>query len=384
MPCLAGRPTANGSSSRHRERLIRDSRSYSRWILKATSPKRSPCQWALKPRIRRMDHGLPTCRSRALLLHGSAIAAGKRRGFGSPPWKPAPSSKCRARMPTISTRCGWATRSISFRNGPVTLFSYDPKTAQVKQVVENRGLDLKSAGAGPDAIAYEQFGALHLYDPKSGKTKDVNVRLAADLLETRPKFVDVSKSLRSPHISPTGARAVFEARGEILTVPAEKGDPRNLTNTPGIMDRDPAWSPDGKTLAYFSDESGEYELHVRAQSGMGEMKKIKLGDKPGFYFSPRWSPDGKKIAYVDNHQSIWYIDLEQQKPIRIDKDLYWTWGGSGELMPAWSPDSKWLAYARRQKNYLNAIYLYSVTGNKSTQVTDGMSDARYPVFDKDS
>jgi tricorn protease len=272
---------------------------------------------------------------------------------------------------------------LSDRNGPVTLFSYDPKTKQVKQALENRGLDLKSASAGSDAIVYEQFGALHLYDLKSGNTKPVKTEIAGDLLELRPRMVEVSKRLRTPHISPTGARALFEARGEILTVPAEKGDPRNLTNTTAIMERDPVWSPDGKTIAYFSDESGEYELYVRAQSGMGEVKKIKLGEKPGFYFTPQWSPDSKHLAYVDNHQSIWYVSMDQQNPVRVDKDRYWTWGGAGALTPVWSPDSKWLAYARRQKNYMSAIYLYSIADSKSTQVTDGMSDARYPVFDKD-
>jgi tricorn protease len=272
---------------------------------------------------------------------------------------------------------------LSDRNGPATLFAYDTTAKQVKQVIENRGLDFKSAGAGPDAIVYEQFGALHLYDLKTGKAKPVNFRIAADLLEMRPRMVNVNSRLRSAHISPTGARALFEGRGEILTVPAEKGDARNLTNTMAVMERDPVWSPDGKSIAYFSDESGEYELHLRAQTGMGDTKKIKLGETPGFYFTPRWSPDSKKIAYVDNHQAIWYVDIEQPKPVRVDKDIYWSWGGSGELTPAWSPDGKWLAYARRLKNYMNAIYLYSLADAKSTQVTDGMSDARYPVFDKD-
>jgi tricorn protease len=280
----------------------------------------------------------------------------------------------------------WAGDKVYFlsdRNGPVTLFSYDPKTGQVKQLVENHGFDFKSASAAGDTIVYEQFGALGLYDLKTGKTKPVEVHVAADLLELRPHMMDVGRRLRGAHISPTGARAVFEARGEIVTVPAEKGDARNLTNTPGVMERDPVWSPDGKTIAYFSDESGEYELHLRAQNGMGEVRKVKLGDKPGFYFTPAWSPDSKKIAYVDNHQTIWYLDLEKGKPVRVDKDPYWTWGAAGELTPAWSPDSKWLAYGRRLKNYMDAIYLYSLVDGKSTQVTDGMSDARYPVFDKD-
>jgi len=275
---------------------------------------------------------------------------------------------------------------LSDRHGPVTLMSYDMKTRQVKQLIENRGLDFKSAGASADAIVCAQFGSLHLYDLKSGKSKPVPVRLDADLAEVRPRFVDVGKGLRTPHISPTGARAVFEARGEIITVPAEKGDPRNLTNSPGVMERDPAWSPDGQSIACFSDESGEYELHIRPQNGMGEVKKIKLGEKPGFYFAPRWSPDGRKVAYVDNHLTIWYVDIEQKKPVHIDKDIYYMYPGQGayaELTPVWSPDSKWMAYVRRLKNFMYAIYVYSIADNKSTQVTDGMSDARHPAFDKD-
>jgi tricorn protease len=149
------------------------------------------------------------------------------------------------------------------------------------------------------------------------------------------------------------------------------------------MERDPAWSPDGKTIAYFSDESGEYALHLAPQSGLGEVKKIVLGEKPGFYFTPRWSPDSKKIAYVDSHLTIWYIDLDQKKPVKVDKDLYWTWAGAGDLTPVWSPDSKWLAYERRLKNYMAAIHVYSLADGKATQVTDGMSDCRYPAFDKD-
>jgi tricorn protease len=280
----------------------------------------------------------------------------------------------------------WAGDKIYFlsdRNGPVSLFSYEPRSKQVKQVVENQGLDLKSASDGPGAIVYEQFGALNLYDLKSGKTSRVNVHISGDLLETREHLLDVSKRLHNPHISPTGARAVFEARGEILTVPAEKGDVRNLTNTTAVMERDPAWSPDGKTIAYFSDESGEYSLHLAPQSGLGEVKKIVLGEKPGFYFTPRWSPDSKKIAYVDSHLTIWYIDLEQKKPVKVDKDLYWTWAAGGDLTPVWSPDGKWLAYARRLKNYMAAIHVYSLADGNTTQVTDGMSDCRYPVFDKD-
>ena len=165
----------------------------------------------------------------------------------------------------------------------------------------------------------------------------MDVRLAGDLGELRPRYVNVAKRLSSADISPNGARAVFEARGEILTVPAEKGDPRNLTNSAAIYERSPVWSPDGKSIAYFSDESGEYALHVQDQSGLGAVKKISLGDKPAFYMAPVWSPDSRKIAYLDNHANLWYIDLEEKKPVFVDKDYYMS---LGQMAAVWSPDSK--------------------------------------------
>jgi tricorn protease len=186
--------------------------------------------------------------------------------------------------------------------------------------------------------------------------------------------------LANPYLSPNGARAVFEARGEIITVPEEKGDPRNLTNTPGVMERDPAWSPDGTRLAYFSDESGEYALHVVSQDGTGERKTIVLGSQSSIYRSPRWSPDSRKIAYVDVHLSVWYVDLDSGKPVKVAKDRYY--GNLNDLSPSWSPDSKWLAYVTRLDNYLGAVHVYSLADGKATQLTDGMSDARNPVWDK--
>jgi tricorn protease len=268
---------------------------------------------------------------------------------------------------------------LSDRNGPVTLFSYDPKTKKVAQAIANTGLDLKSASAGPDAIAYEQFGSINLYDLKSGKTRPVSISVRGDFPEVREHLVRVGQRLTAAHVSPNAARAVFEARGEIITVPAEKGDPRNLTNTPAVMERQPAWSPDGNSIAYFSDESGEYRLHIRKQSGMGDTIKIAVGEQPGFYFTPTWSPDSKRIAYIDSHLTLWTIDIDERKPVKVDKDPYW---GVASLPPSWSPDSKWIAYSRRLRNYLSAVFVYSIADGKSTQITDGLSDARYPVFDK--
>ena len=267
---------------------------------------------------------------------------------------------------------------LSDRNGAVSLFAYDLKSKKVSQVIENHGLDLKSAAAGPGAIVYEQFGSLNLYDLKTGGTSRVPITVSGDMPEFREHYAAAGGYLGNAGISPGGVRAVFEARGEIVTVPAEKGDARNLTNTPGAMEREPAWSPDGKTIAYFSDESGEYMLHLKPQNGEGETVKISLGDKPSFYSSPRWSPDSKKIAYTDAHMSLWYVDAAAQKPVHVDKERYW--GRSGGPA-AWSPDSKWLAYEKSLPNYMGAIFLYSVDAGKTAQVTDGMSDARFPAFD---
>jgi len=269
---------------------------------------------------------------------------------------------------------------LSDRDGAVSLFAYDLRSKKVSRAVENSGLDLKSASAGPGAIVYEQFGNLNLYDLKTGTTSRVPITVNGDMPEVRERFKAVGGSLEIAGLSPNAARAVFEARGEIVTVPAEKGDPRNLTNTTGVMERDPAWSPDGKTIAYFSDESGEYMLHLKPQNEKGETVKIALGDKPSFYFSPRWSPDSKKIAYNDAHLAVWYVDIAAKKPVLVDKDRYW--GGTGGS-PSWSPDSKWLAYAKRLPNYMGAIFLYAVDTGKSMQVSDGMSDVLFPVFDAD-
>ena len=269
---------------------------------------------------------------------------------------------------------------LSDRDGGTTLYSYDTRAKKVARAFDNDGFDLKSASAGPGAIVYEQFGSLGLYDLATGRRSPVSVTVTGDFPEVRERLLRVGSALSNGHLSPTAARAVFEAHGDIITVPAEKGDPRNLTNTPGVMERDPSWSPDGKSLAYFSDESGEYALHVRPQTGSGDTIKISLGEKPSIYFTPRWSPDSKRLAFIDSHQTLWCVDLETKKPVRVDRDRFWSRSGD-ILVPNWSPDSKWLAYAKRLSNYLGGVFVYSVAEGRSTAVTDGMSDTRVPVFD---
>ncbi|MBI4166997.1 MAG: PD40 domain-containing protein [Acidobacteria bacterium] len=279
----------------------------------------------------------------------------------------------------------WVSDTVYFlsdRSGPVTLFAYNTKSKQVKQVVENKGLDIKSASAGPGAIVYEQFGTLHVLDLNSSRDQNLDIRLTGDLAEVRPHFKKIEpKRIRSATISPTGARALFATRGEILTVPAEKGDIRNLTNSTSVVERDPAWSPDGKSIAYFSDESGEYVLHIRDQSWLGEVQKIGLGNPSTFYYSPIWSPDSKKVAYTDKRLKVCYVDLEKKAPICVDTSTYAV--PSQMLGPSWSPDSRWLAYTKQLRNHLHAVFVCSLDQAKTYQVTDGMSDTLFARFDKD-
>lgn len=267
---------------------------------------------------------------------------------------------------------------LSDRNGAYTLFAYDTKSKAETQLLENTGLPIKSADAGPGAIVYEQFGALHLYDLSTHRQQLIQVHIESDLVEVRPHFEKVAKHINDAAISPTGVRAVFEAHGEILTVPAEKGDIRNITNSPGVADRAPAWSPDGKTIAYFSDESGEYALHLRAQNGLGEVRKINLGVPPSFFYGITWAPDSKKIAYTDKWLNLWYVDLDKPTPVKVDTDYY----DVQSLNPAWSPDNRWIAYTKQLPSHFRAVFVYSLDTGKSTQITDGMSDARFAVFDK--
>jgi tricorn protease len=270
---------------------------------------------------------------------------------------------------------------LSNRAGRFTLFDYDLKTQKVDQLVQNTSdFDFKSASAGPGAIVYEQFGSLHLFDLKSDRQHEVHVTITGDFPDVAPHFEKVATHILNANISPTGQRAVFEAHGEILTVPAEKGSIRNITNTPSIADRDPAWSPDGRWIAYFSDESGHYDLHLKDQMGMGTVKKIPLGDPPAFYYHPIWSPDSKKVAYTDNRLNVWYVDIDTGKNVKVDTDTYET--PERNLNPVWSPDSRWIAYTKQLVNHMRAVFVFSLESGKASQITDGMSDAEYAAFDK--
>lgn len=266
---------------------------------------------------------------------------------------------------------------ISDREGSATLYSWDFKGEPAK-VLENKGLDLKNASLGPGAIVYEQFGSIHLFDLASQQEHPVEIRVSSDLPGTRPHFVKVEHQILNAGISPSGARAVFEARGEILTVPAEKGDVRNLTQNPGAADRDPAWSPDGRSVACFSDRDGEYALYVQPAEG-GAAKRYALGEAPGYYYAPTWSPDSRRIAYLDRRLNLWVLSLDTGANLKVDTNAYEDPARS--MDPSWSPDSRWVAYTRELDSHLHAVFAFEVDTKNRLQLTDGMSDARFPVFD---
>jgi len=278
----------------------------------------------------------------------------------------------------------WVGSKIYFlsdrNNRNVTLYSYDTNSKRVRREVRNSGLDLKSATAGPGGIVYEQFGSIHIFDTKTRKTKRINITARGDFPEVRQRYERVARRVSNAAISPNGARAVFEARGEILTVPAKKGNARNLTNTSNVAERYPAWSPDGKWIAYFSDESGEYALHLHDQTIRGKVKKISLGNPSSYFYTPVFSPDSKKILFTNKRLNIWYLDIASNKLTKVATNRF---ENPFPIMnPSWSPDSKWITYTTQLKNRLGAVHVYSLKTGKSRQITDGLSDARYAVFDR--
>ena len=283
----------------------------------------------------------------------------------------------------------WVGDSIYFlsdRNGPVSLFRYDIASKQVTQAEPNTAYDLKTFQAGPGGIVYEQFGSIHLVDTATKADQAISIQIHGELPSLEPHLAAVRPDeIQNADLSPTGARAVFEAHGEIFTVPGEKGDTRNLTSTPATAERNPAWSPDGKTIAYFSDASGEYQLYLHDQTGFKAPIVIDLGPNPSYFYNPVWSPDSKHIAYSDKHLHLWVIDVPTgasapaPKPVLVDTAIYGGFGSSfGQV---WSPDSKWIGYQRDLGNQLHGIFLYSMDTHKSTQITDGMSDVSSPTFD---
>ncbi len=269
---------------------------------------------------------------------------------------------------------------LSERDFANNIWSFDPKTEELKQWTFHSDFDVKSIDAGPDLIVYEQGGYLHELDPNTGKTKQLTITVKGDMSWGRERWEDVSaRNLINPQLSPKGKRALFEYRGEIFTVPKENGSWRNLSKSTNAADRYPIWSPDGSKIAWFSDKSGEYELVISDQYGLDAKKSIKLPNQT-FYFRPAWSPNGKYIAYTDTDYNLWYVNIETGKAKRVDTDGYAH--PNRTLNPVWSPDSKWIAYVKLLKSQFKVVKVHNVETNKTEQLTDGMSDSRTPVWDE--
>jgi len=291
------------------------------------------------------------------------------------------------KLPQPVTRCNdtdpmWMGDTLYFRsdrNGEFNVFAYDTKTRAVRQITKHADFPVLNASAGGGRIVYEQAGLLHLLEPASGADKPLAITAISDLRETRVRYAKGAKWIRESALSPSGARAAFSFRGEIVTVPAEKGDPRNLTNSVAVHDRSPAWSPDGQSIAWFSDASGEYQLYIGAQDGKGAPRAIKVMGE-GFYDAPVWSPDSQKIAYYDNSQSVYWLDVKTGLSRKIAQQH--TYSPVITISYVWSPDSKWLAYAMDNPAGLTTVYAYSLEQAKVFQVTDGLSDVKSPAFDR--
>lgn len=268
---------------------------------------------------------------------------------------------------------------LSERDYANNVWKFNIKTKDLKQITFHKDFDCKSIDACADKIVYEQAGYLHVYDPATNSAKQLVVNVKGDFNWARPRFKDVAPAdLTNASLSPTGQRALFEYRGDIFTVPKENGDSRNITNTSGVADRSPVWSPDGKKIAWFSDASGEYQLMIGDQFGMEKPRVINF-QKPTFFFKPTWSSDGKFISFSDTDYTIWIVDVATGTSKKVDSDRMAH--PNRTMNPSFSTDSKWIAYVKILENQFKAVFLYNIESGQKTQLTDGLADAIDPVWD---
>jgi tricorn protease len=274
----------------------------------------------------------------------------------------------------------WHGNTIYFTSdrGPehkLNLYSYDLGSKQLEQLTKFTEFDVMWPSLGPDAIVFENAGYLYTFDFSSKQAKKLTISVPGENDETLRHWTNVSKLITDFDISPDGKRAVFAARGDVFTVPAKEGSARNLTRTQGIREQGATWSPDGRWIAYISDRTGEAELFITPQDGLGKEQEITTGYK-GFKFNPVWSPDSKKLAWGDKDLRLWYIDISDKKAVEVDRAKY------AEITNyAWSPDSKWLSYDKQDENGNSAVQLYTLADKKVTPVTTSFTNSYSPVFD---
>ena len=280
------------------------------------------------------------------------------------------------------TQPQWIGESIYFRSdrdGEFNLFSYHTVDKTIAKHTNYTDFPVINPKAYQNEIIYEHAGTLHIYDAETNKDRKLTLNISTDLLELRERYVSGKDYVRSGAISPSGARVVLDFRGEIVTVPAKKGDVKHITQTPGSHEKFPAWSPDGTSIAYLSDASGEYALHLYTLS-TEKVKEIKLAGS-GFYGTIHWSPDSKNVSYVDNGRNLYVTQVASGKTTKIDQDDLFVPGDLRELFSDWSFDSNWIAYTKVTGTNFEKAFIYSVSENKSYALTDGLSNVTSPVFD---
>ena len=267
---------------------------------------------------------------------------------------------------------------LSDRDLVMNVWSYTLGSGELAQRTFFKELDCKSLEGGSGRLIFENGGYLWTLEASGGEPRRLSISLTGDFPWARPHWEDVAERIRVASLSPTGKRALFEARGEVFTVPAEKGDVRNLSRSSGSAERSPSWSPDGKAIAWFSDASGEYQLVIGDQFGR-EPRTIALAD-PTFYYTPVWSPDSKHLAFGDADRNLWVVDVASGAARLVDNEGF----AHPErlIYPEWSPDSRWVAYSKRLANEFNAIFVYSLDEGESHQLTDGLSNAHSPAWDR--
>ena len=266
---------------------------------------------------------------------------------------------------------------ISDRDGRMNLFVVDLASKATKQLTSFKDFDIKFPSIGKDSIVFEQAGYIWRYDLKSGQATPLPIEIKEDLAIGRSTLVDASKHIESVNLAPDGERTIVVARGDIFSVPAKEGTPRNLTKTSNAHERDAVWSPDGKWIAYNSDVTGENELYVRAQDGKGDAVQLTSGADT-YYYTAKWSPDSKKLLWSDRLQRLRFVDVTTKTVTQVDQDKW----GEIEIFN-WSPDSQWIAWGRPEENGLPRVNLYSLANKQQTAVTDNWYGSGEPIFSDD-